>query len=101
MVHPCGSGAFGYFETTVDMSDLTKVRNRNCLMPDTTCVGDFLSGKGVRTPIFMWFSTVTVGRGFPDFARNSRGFAIESYTGKGNYDIVGLNWVSRTPIPSK
>lgn len=26
MVHPCGSGAFGYFETTADVSDLTKVR---------------------------------------------------------------------------
>jgi catalase len=25
MVHPCGSGAFGYFETTADVSDLTKV----------------------------------------------------------------------------
>jgi catalase len=26
MVHPCGSGAFGYFETTADVSALTKVR---------------------------------------------------------------------------
>ena len=25
MVHPCGSGAFGFFETTKDVSDLTKV----------------------------------------------------------------------------
>lgn len=25
MVHPCGSGAFGYFECTKDMSDLTSV----------------------------------------------------------------------------
>lgn len=25
MVHPCGSGAFGYFETTADVSTLTKV----------------------------------------------------------------------------
>ena len=23
MVHPCGSGAFGYFETTKDVSNLT------------------------------------------------------------------------------
>ncbi|PMD18548.1 heme-dependent catalase [Hyaloscypha hepaticicola] len=78
MVHPCGSGAFGYFETTADVSALTKA--------------NFLDGKGVKTPIFMRFSTVTLGREFPDLARNPRGFAIKFYTGEGNYDIVGLNW---------
>ncbi|KAF7950296.1 hypothetical protein EAE96_007584 [Botrytis aclada] len=78
MVHPCGSGAFGYFETTADVSDLTKA--------------NFLSGKGVKTPVFMRFSTVTLGREFPDLARNPRGFAIKFYTGEGNYDIVGLNF---------
>lgn len=40
----------------------------------------------------MRFSTVTLGREFPDSARNPRGFAIKFYTGEGNYDIVGLNW---------
>lgn len=78
MVHPCGSGAFGYFETTSDVSDLTKA--------------NFLSGSGSRTPIFMRFSTVTLGREFPDAARNPRGFAIKFYTAEGNYDIVGLNF---------
>lgn len=53
-----------------------------------------MSGKGVKTPVFMRFSTVTLGREFPDSARNPRGFAIKFYTGEGNYDIVGLNWVS-------
>jgi catalase len=38
------------------------------------------------------FSTVTLGREFPDEARNPRGFAIKLYTGEGNYDIVGLNF---------
>ena len=78
MVHPCGSGAFGYFECTKDMSDLTKA--------------DFLKSAGEKTPIFIRFSTVTLGREFPDSARNPRGFAIKLYTGEGNYDIVGLNW---------
>ncbi|KAH7308313.1 putative vegetative catalase [Rhexocercosporidium sp. MPI-PUGE-AT-0058] len=78
MVHPCGSGAFGYFETTADVSNLTKA--------------NFLNGKGVRTPVFMRFSTVTLGREFPDLARNPRGFAVKFYTGEGNYDIVGLNF---------
>ncbi|GAO52450.1 catalase [Saitoella complicata NRRL Y-17804] len=78
MVHPCGSGAFGYFEVTQDVSDL--------------CKADFLSEVGKKTPVFVRFSTVTFGREFPDSGRNPRGFAIKFYTGEGNYDIVGLNW---------
>ncbi|PYH85855.1 catalase [Aspergillus uvarum CBS 121591] len=78
MVHPCGSGAFGYFETTKDVSSLTKA--------------NFLRSAGVRTPVFVRFSTVTLGREFPDLARNPRGFAVKFYTGEGNYDIVGLNF---------
>ncbi|OOF94085.1 hypothetical protein ASPCADRAFT_516443 [Aspergillus carbonarius ITEM 5010] len=78
MVHPCGSGAFGYFETTKDVSSLSKAH--------------FLRSSGVKTPVFVRFSTVTLGREFPDLARNPRGFAIKFYTGEGNYDIVGLNF---------
>lgn len=54
---------------------------------------NFLQSAGQKTPIFIRFSTVTLGREFPDSARNPRGFAIKFYTGEGNYDIVGLNWV--------
>ncbi|KAJ9639862.1 hypothetical protein H2201_007360 [Coniosporium apollinis] len=78
MVHPCGSGAFGYFECTKSVSDLTKA--------------NFLQSVGEKTPIFIRFSTVTLGREFPDEARNPRGFAIKFYTMEGNYDIVGLNF---------
>ncbi|MCJ1353651.1 MAG: hypothetical protein MMC33_003638 [Icmadophila ericetorum] len=78
MVHPCGSGAFGHFEVTHDVSNLTKAH--------------FLGSVGQKTPVFVRFSTVTLGREFPDSARNPRGFAIKFYTGEGNYDIVGLNW---------
>ncbi|KAK5948556.1 hypothetical protein OHC33_010452 [Knufia fluminis] len=78
MVHPCGSGAFGTFEATKDMSAYTKAH--------------FLSSSGLKTPMFIRFSTVTLGREFPDTARNPRGFAIKFYTGEGNYDIVGLNF---------
>lgn len=78
MVHPCGSGAFGYFECTQDVTDLTKA--------------DFLKTVGEKTPVFIRFSTVTLGREFPDEARNPRGFAIKFYTMEGNYDIVGLNF---------
>lgn len=55
---------------------------------------DFLSKVGEKTPVFVRFSTVTLGREFPDEARNPRGFAIKFYTMEGNYDIVGLNFVS-------
>ncbi|RYP13066.1 hypothetical protein DL767_010939 [Monosporascus sp. MG133] len=78
MVHPCGSGAFGYFECTQDVTDLTKA--------------NFLSAKGEKSPVFVRFSTVTFGREFPDEGRNPRGFAIKFYTAEGNYDIVGLNF---------
>jgi catalase len=78
MVHPCGSGAFGFFECTKDVTALTKA--------------NFLQSVGEKTPIFIRFSTVTPGREFPDEARNPRGFAIKFYTMEGNYDIVGLNF---------
>eukprot|EP00742_Colponemidia_sp_Colp-10_P003993 GILJ01004260.1.p1 GENE.GILJ01004260.1~~GILJ01004260.1.p1 ORF type:complete len:542 (+),score=66.30 GILJ01004260.1:149-1774(+) len=78
MVHPCGSGAFGYFELTQDMSAYTKAK--------------LFNGVGKRTPIFTRFSTVTFGKEFPDSGRNPRGFATKFYTEEGNYDIVGLNF---------
>ncbi|KJK89211.1 hypothetical protein H633G_06935 [Metarhizium anisopliae BRIP 53284] len=80
MVHPCGCGAFGYFECTQDVTGLTPISS---------------SKVGEKTPVFVRFSTVTLGREFPDEARNPRGFAIKFYTMEGNYDIVGLNfWVN-------
>ncbi|KAL7748621.1 hypothetical protein RI367_006032 [Sorochytrium milnesiophthora] len=78
MVHPCGSGAFGYFEVTKDMSKY--------------CKAEFLNAVGKRTPVLTRFSTVTYGKEFPDSARNPRGFAVKFYTEEGNYDIVGLNF---------
>ena len=78
MVHPCGSAAFGYFEVTHDVSDLTKAA--------------FMNSVGKKTAVFTRFSTVTYGREFPDEGRNPRGFAVKFYTEEGNYDMVGLNW---------
>jgi catalase len=78
MVHPAGSGAFGYFEVTHDLS--------------SHCKAKFLNSVGKKTPVFTRFSTVTFGKEFPDSGRNPRGFAVKFYTEDGNYDIVGLNW---------
>lgn len=77
IVHPAGSGAFGRFTVTKDVSHLTKAQ---------------LFQPGAVTPAYTRFSTVTVGREYPDSARNPRGFATKFYTPDGNYDLVGLNW---------
>ncbi|KAJ3054262.1 hypothetical protein HK097_002247 [Rhizophlyctis rosea] len=79
MVHPCGSGAFDYFETTTSKAEkYTRAK--------------FLQGKGQKTPVFTRFSTVTFGKEFPDSGRKPGGFAVKFYTEDGNYDLVGLNW---------
>jgi len=36
MVHPCGSGAFGHFEVTKDVSSLTKVRRQEVAQSSTS-----------------------------------------------------------------
>src|ERR1700681_934992 len=79
VVHAKGSGAFGYFEVTDDVTDF--------------CKADFLR-PGTRTPMLARFSTVAGEQGSPDTARDPRGFALKFYTGEGNYDLVGNN----TPV---
>jgi len=79
-VHACGSGAFGYFEVTNDLTHL--------------CKAAFISSVGKQTPLFARFSTVTYGREFPDSARNPRGLAWKLYTEEGNYDILTVNFPS-------
>ncbi|GAC1361548.1 MAG: catalase [Actinomycetota bacterium] len=79
VVHAKGSGAFGFFEATADVSQW--------------CKADFLR-KGTRTPMLARFSTVAGELGSADTARDPRGFALKLYTQEGNYDLVGNN----TPI---
>ncbi|OJD24406.1 hypothetical protein ACJ73_04233 [Blastomyces percursus] len=49
----------------------------------------FLRGSGVKTPVFVRFSTDTFGREFPDSGRNPRGMAIKFYTGEGT---ITMSW---------
>ncbi|ROR10097.1 catalase [Erwinia sp. JUb26] len=77
--HAKGSGAFGHFEVTEDISRFTKAA---------------LFQPGVKTDVVMRFSTVAGERGSPDTWRDPRGFAIKFYTSEGNYDMVGNN----TPV---
>ncbi len=80
VVHAKGSGAFGYFEVTEDVTQLTKAA--------------FLNKVGKRTPVLARFSTVAGELGSADTVRDPRGFALKFYTEEGNYDMVGNN----TPI---
>ncbi|PQE22733.1 catalase protein [Rutstroemia sp. NJR-2017a BVV2] len=80
VVHAQGAGAFGEFEVTHDISDLTSA--------------DFLTGVGKKTPCMVRISTVGGERGFPDVVRDVRGFAMKFYTAEGNQDFVFNN----TPI---
>lgn len=77
--HAKGSGAFGVFETTEDVSKYTKAA---------------LFQPGVSTRTLMRFSTVAGELGSPDTWRDVRGFSMKFYTTEGNFDLVGNN----TPV---
>lgn len=77
--HAKGSGAFGYFEVTQDVSSYTKAA---------------LFQPGVKTDTLIRFSTVAGEQGSPDTWRDPRGFALKFYTSEGIYDMVGNN----TPV---
>ncbi|MFJ9581261.1 catalase [Streptomyces sp. NPDC101191] len=80
VVHARGSGAYGYFEVTDDVTAYTKAA--------------FLSEVGKKTETFLRFSTVADSLGGADAVRDPRGFALKFYTEEGNYDLVGNN----TPV---
>ena len=77
--HAKGSGAFGHFQVTQDVSKYTKAA---------------VFQPGTKTDTLMRFSTVAGERGSPDTWRDPRGFSIKFYTTEGNYDLVGNN----TPV---
>jgi catalase len=77
VVHARGSAAHGYFEVYEPLTQYTKAA--------------FLQERGVKTPVFVRFSTVAGSRGSTDLARDVRGFAVKFYTQEGNFDLVGNN----------
>ncbi|MBZ0215383.1 MAG: catalase [Fimbriimonadaceae bacterium] len=80
IVHAKGSGAYGTFTVTNDISKYSKA--------------GLFSEVGKKTDLFLRFSTVAGERGAADAERDVRGFAIKFYTGEGNFDLVGNN----TPV---
>ena len=79
-MHAKGSGAFGTFTVTHDITKYTKA--------------NLFSDVGKKTDVFVRFSTVAGERGAADAERDIRGFAIKFYTKEGNWDLVGNN----TPV---
>lgn len=80
VVHAKGTGAFGKFTVTNDISKYTKAK--------------MFSKVGKETKMFIRFSTVGGEKGSADSERDPRGFAIKFYTEDGNWDLVGNN----TPV---
>lgn len=80
VVHAKGTGAFGTFTVTNDITRYTKAK--------------MFSEVGKQTRMFIRFSTVGGERGSADSERDPRGFAIKFYTEDGNWDLVGNN----TPV---
>src|SRR5690554_4172782 len=79
-MHAKGSGAFGTFTVT---NDITKYTRAN-----------IFSEVGKKTEMFARFTTVAGERGAADAERDIRGFALKFYTEEGNWDMVGNN----TPV---
>lgn len=80
VVHAKGTGAFGTFTVTNDISQFCKAK--------------LFSEIGKQTKMFARFSLVAGEKGSADTERDPRGFALKFYTEEGNWDLVGNN----TPV---
>jgi catalase len=82
VVHARGTGAHGYFEAygTVGKEPASKYTRAKVL-----------TQTGVKTPVFVRFSTVAGAKESPETARDPRGFAVKLKTVDGNWDLVGNN----------
>jgi catalase len=74
VVHARASGAFGEFEVTHDVSDLTSAA--------------FLNGIGTKSRCLLRVSTVGPESGSADAIRDVRGWGMKIYTSEGNQDFV-------------
>jgi catalase len=80
VVHAKGTGAYGTFTVTHDITSYTRAKLFNRI--------------GKQTRVFVRFSTVGGEKGSADTERDPRGFAVKFYTEDGNWDLVGNN----TPV---
>lgn len=80
VVHAKGTGAYGTFTVTNDITQYTRAK--------------LFDKAGKQTRVFVRFSTVGGEKGSADTERDPRGFAVKFYTEDGNWDLVGNN----TPV---
>jgi catalase len=80
IVHAKGTGAFGKFTVTKDITKYTRAK--------------LFSKVGNECKVLIRFSTVGGEKGSADTERDPRGFAVKFYTEEGNWDLVGNN----TPV---
>ncbi len=80
VVHAKGTGAFGTFTVTHDITKYTKAK--------------LFSKVSNACKLLIRFSTVGGEKGSADTERDPRGFALKFYTEDGNWDLVGNN----TPV---
>ncbi|MES2730127.1 MAG: catalase [Bacteroidota bacterium] len=80
VVHAKGSGAYGTFTVTNDITAYSRAK--------------IFSQIGKETKMFARFSTVGGEKGSADTERDPRGFSVKFYTEDGNWDLVGNN----TPV---
>ncbi len=80
IVHAKGTGAYGKFTVTGNITRYTKAK--------------LFSKVGNKCRAFVRFSTVGGEKGSADTERDPRGFAVKFYTEDGNWDLVGNN----TPV---
>ncbi|MCX2452030.1 catalase [Pedobacter sp. PLR] len=80
VVHAKGTGAYGTFKVTHDITPYTKAK--------------IFGAIGNECKVFLRFSTVGGEKGSADSERDPRGFALKFYTEDGNWDLVGNN----TPV---
>ena len=80
IVHAKGTGAFGKFTVTGDITKYTRAKLFNKI--------------GNECRVLVRFSTVGGEKGSADTERDPRGFAVKFYTEDGNWDLVGNN----TPV---
>lgn len=79
-MHAKGSGAYGTFTVTNDITKYSRAK--------------IFSAVDKQTEMFARFTTVAGERGAADAERDIRGFSLKFYTEEGNWDLVGNN----TPV---
>src|ERR1700712_467506 len=82
VVHARGAGAHGWFEAYGKIGDEPASKYTRARVLNET---------GVKTPMFVRFSTVAGAKESPETARDPRGFAVKFKTVDGNWDLVGNN----------